>query len=155
MVNHGITVAELQRFWKAFAGERSGFRAIFRANQIALWKIIYLVIATFLFAAAAQKRFSLPQDPLAGDHGYLWPALMKLSGGAFAHIQGLNFLYPGMIYLILRTCADFRAISVIQHLLGLIAGGLFLATWSRLADFFPKPRLNRVAHETIGLFGAG
>src|SRR5438874_5817135 len=77
MVNHGITVAELQRFWKAFAGERSGFRAFVRANQIALWKISYFVIASFLFAAAAQKRFSLPQDPLAGDNGYLWPALIR------------------------------------------------------------------------------
>jgi len=101
-------------------------------------------------------RFSLPQDPLAdADVGYLWPALMKLSGGAFAHIQGLNFLYPGLVYLILQICADFRAISVIQHFLGLIAGGLFLASWSRLGDFFPKPRLNRVVHEAIGLLGAG
>src|SRR5207247_5010618 len=68
---------------------------------------------------------------------------------------GLNFLYPGLVYLILRVCADFRAISVMQHFLGLIAGGLFLASWSRLGDFFPKPRLNRVAHETIGLLGGG
>src|SRR5206468_558409 len=60
----------------------------------------------------------------------------------------------GMDYLILRIFADFRAISVIQHFLGLIAGGLFLASWSRLADFFPKPHLNRVAHEVIGLLGA-
>ena len=79
---------------------------------------------------------------------------MKLSGGTFAHIQGLNFLYPGMVYLILRICGDFRAISIIQHLLGLIAGALFLASWSRLGDFFPRPRVNRVVHEAIGLAGA-
>ena len=127
-----------------------------RCNQAALWKIAYFVLAALLFAAAAQSRFSLPQDPLEdGDLGYLWPALMKLNGQGFAHIQGLNFLYPGMIYLILRTSADFRAILLIQHILGLIAGGLFLATWSRLADFFPRPLLSRVMHEAIGLFGAG
>jgi len=107
---------------------------------------------------AAQKRFSLPQDPLAVFDPYLLPALIKLSGGTFAHIQGLtsaglNFLYPGVIYLILRTSGDFRAISVIQHSLGLIAGGLFLAGWSRLADFFPRPCVNRVVHEAIGLLG--
>jgi hypothetical protein len=119
-----------------------------------LWKIGYSVIAAFLFVFAAWKRFSLPQDPLAVNDAYLWPALMKLSGGAFAHTQGLNFIYPGIVYLILRICADFRAISVIQHFLGLIAGGLFLASWSRLADFFPKPRVNRVAHEAMGLWGA-
>ena len=126
-----------------------------RCNQAALWKIAYFVIAALLVVAAAQRRFSLPQDPLEdADHGYLWPALMKLSGQGFTHIQGLNFLYPGMIYLILWTWGDFRAISVIQHILGLIAGGLFLATWSRLADFFSRPRLNRVAHEAMGLWGA-
>jgi len=127
-----------------------------RAKQTALWKIGYFFVAAFLILSAAWKRFSLPQDPLAdADFGYLGPALMKLGGGSFVHIQGLNFLYPGLIYLILRICADFRAITVIQHFLGLIAGGLFLASWSRLGDFFPKPRLNRVAHETIGLLGAG
>ena len=149
-------MAELNRFLEAFARKELDLRAFVRANRSALWKISYFVIAIFLFVSATWKRFSLPQDPLADlDFGYLGPALMRLSGGALAHIQGLNFLYPAMVYLILRTCLDFRAISVIQHLLGLIAGGLFLATWSRLADFFPKPRLNRVAHETIGLFGAG
>ena len=102
--------------------ERSSFLAFVRSNQTALWKISYFVIAAFLFAAAAQKRFSWPQVPLANkDPGYLWPALMKLNGDAFAHIQGLNFLYPGMVYVILRTWGDFRAISVIQHFLGLIA----------------------------------
>jgi hypothetical protein len=155
MVIHRITVVGLQRVSKGFARERSSFRAVVRDNRTALWKIAYFLIAVFLIAAAAQKRFSLPQDPLEdGDPGYLWPALMKLSGQDFAHIQGLNFLYPGMIYLILRTWGDFRAISVIQHILGLVAGGLFLATWSRLADFFPRPHLNRVAHEAMGLWGA-
>jgi hypothetical protein len=143
-------------FLKAAVGKTRDLPSFVRGKQTALWKISYFVIAALLILSAASKRFSLPQDPLAdADVGYLWPALMKLSGGAFAHIQGLNFLYPGLVYLILRICADFRAISVMQHFLGLIAGGLFLASWSRLGDFFPKPRLNRVAHETIGLLGAG
>ena len=125
-----------------------------RANQIPLWKITYFFVVACLFGAAAWNRFSLPQDPLAdGDPGYLWPALMKLSGRPFAHIQGLNFLYPGMIYLILRICRDFRAISVIQHLLGLVAGALFLASWSRLRDFLPKSPVNRITHEAIGIGG--
>jgi hypothetical protein len=143
-------------FLKATMGKTRDLRSFVRAKQTALWMISYFVIAAFLFLSAAWKRFSLPQDPLADtDFGYLWPALMKLSGGAFAHLQGLNFLYPGFVYLILRICTDFRAISIIQHFLGLIAGGLFLASWSRLGDFFPKPRLNRAAHEAIGLLGAG
>lgn len=135
----------------------AGRAALFvQRNRSAVWRIAYFAVAGALFVTSAQKRFCLPQHPLAdADHGYLWPALMKLSGQGFQHIQGLNFLYPGMVYLVLRTGGDFRAISAIQHILGLIAGGLFLATWSRLADFFPKPALNRVAHEAMGLWGAG
>jgi hypothetical protein len=149
-------VLPAKTFLKAAVGKARDLPSFVRANQTALWKISYFVIAAFLILSAAWNRFSLPQDPLADtDVGYLWPAIMKLSGGAFAHIQGLNFLYPGLIYLILKICADFRAISVMQHFLGLVAGGLFLASWSRLGHFFPKPRLNRVAHEAIGLLGAG
>ncbi len=134
----------------------SNFRAVVRANRNISWRIAYVSIALFLFAVAAWRRFSLPQDPIAdSDFGYLWPALMKLDGGSLGHIQGLNFLYPGMVYLILRIFSDFRAIVLVQHCLGLGAGILFLATWRRLGDFFPKPYLNRVTHETIGLLGAG
>ncbi|PYY18940.1 MAG: hypothetical protein DMG62_25135 [Acidobacteria bacterium] len=137
----------------------SDFRSFVQANEAALWKFAYYFLAAFLFLAASWQRFSLPQDPLAVFDAYLLPALVKLSGGAFEGVQGLtkeglNFLYSGMIYLILRIWEDFRAISVIQHSLGLIAGGLFLAAWSRLADFFPRPCLSRVVHEAIGLLGA-
>jgi len=150
-----MTMVALQHFWQAVAKKWSSLRAFVQANQTVLLNIGYFGIAAFLFVLAARERFSLPQDPLEdGDPGYFWPALMKLSGATFAHIQGLNFLYPGMIYMILRIFADFRAISIIQHLLGLIAGVLFLASWSRLGDFFPKSGLNRVVHEAIGLFGA-
>jgi hypothetical protein len=104
-------------FLKAVVRKPRDLQSFVRAKQIALWKIGYFVIAAFLILSAAWKRFSLPQDPLADtDVGYLWPALMKLSGGAFAHIQGLNFLYPGLIYLILQICADFRAISTFPRL---------------------------------------
>lgn len=150
-----MTATRLRRCLQTFAKKRPNFQIFRSSESTRLWKIAYFSVAAFLFVSSAHKRFSLPQYPLAdSDVGFLWPALMKLSGGAFKHIQGLNFLYPGMVYLALRIWADFRAISVIQHLLGLIAGVLFLASWSRLADFFPKPRLNRVGHEAIGLVGA-
>src|SRR5436309_9877046 len=137
----------------------SDFRSFVQANEAALWKFAYYFLAAFLFLAASWQRFSLPQDPLAVFDAYLLPALVKLSGGTFEGVQGLtkeglNFVYSGMIYLILRIWEDFRAISVIQHSLGLIAGGLFLAAWSRLAHFFPRPCLSRVVHEAIGLLGA-
>lgn len=121
-------------------------------NQAAFWKIAYFGTAALLFVVAAWNRFRLPQDPFADFDAYLWPAIVKLSGGPLPHLQGLNFLYPGMVYLILRIAGDFRVISVIQHLLGLAAGAFFLASWSKLADFFPRPVLSRVLHQAIGLF---
>lgn len=123
-------------------------------NQAAIGKVAYYGVAASLFVVAAWNRFLLPQDPLADFDAYLWPAVVRLSGGPFPHLQGLNFLYPGMVYLILRIGGDFRVISVIQHLLGLAVGAFFLASWSRLADFFPRSLLSRAMHQTIGLFGA-
>jgi hypothetical protein len=124
-------------------------------NRATLPKTAYFIAAALLVVVAGWNRFSLPQDPLAVPEAFLWPAVIKLSGGAFVHLHGLNFLYPGMVYLILRIFGDFRAIVIIQHLLGLAAGALFLASWSRLAEFFPRPLLSRAIHETVGLFGAG
>ena len=95
----------------------SDFRTFAQANEAGFWKFVYYSLAALLFLAASWKRFSLPQDPLAVFDAYLLPVLVKLSGGFFAHVQGLtkeglNFLYSGMIYLILRTWEDFRAIEI-------------------------------------------
>jgi hypothetical protein len=138
--------------WKPLAAKTERFVG---RHQAALGKLGYFGLAALLFLVAAWNRFSLPQDPLADPDAYLWPAISKLSGGSFPHLQGLNFLYPGIIYLILRIGGDFRAITVIQHLLGLAAGALFLASWSRLAEFCRRSLLSRTTHQAIGLFGAG
>ena len=98
---HAPGISQASKHW-------SNFRTFVRANATTLWKIAYSLSVAFLFLAALWQRFSLPQDPLAVFDAYLLPALVKLSGGAFARVQGLtkeglNFLYPGMVYLILRT----------------------------------------------------
>lgn len=130
----------------------AAFRS-FRANQ-GLWKIGYVTLIALLFLVSAHTRFCLPQTPVADtDYGYLLPALTKLWGEPFQNINGVNFLYPGLIYLILRGFGDFRVIAILQHILGLAAGLLFLAAWNRLADFFVKARLHRGLHRGIGLCG--
>jgi hypothetical protein len=113
------------------------------------------VAVIFLFIIGAYARFSLPLEPVADADlpGYLWPALSKLHGHAFVHLNGLNFIYPGILLAILRACADFRAISVVQHLLGLAAGGLLLMSWNRLADFLPRSPISRPFHFALGLIG--
>lgn len=110
-----------------------------------------------LFAWAAWQRFSLPFDPITDPDmwGYLSPALRKLIGAEFAHTEGRNFLYPGFLFLLLRVFGDFRAITVAQHILGLLAGIILLLTWRRARVFTPSPRVGLVAYEWMGLLAAG
>ncbi|PYK77364.1 MAG: hypothetical protein DME37_12690 [Verrucomicrobia bacterium] len=102
------------------------------------------------FAIGLQSRSSLPGrfgnafkpplTPIADPDtwGYLSPALRKLTCADFGHTQGRNFLYPGFLYLVLRSFGDFRAIAIVQHLLGVAAGGVLLLTWRRLPCLCPR-----------------
>ena len=149
-------MTRLRRFCEHLRRNGQIFRSFVRAKSAHLWKIAYFGVAAFLFISATQNRFSLPQDPLVQfDLGYLLPALSKLGGGAFEHLYAVNFLYPGFVYIVLRAFGDFRAIAILQHLLGLAAGGLFLVSWNRIASFFPRSRLPPRLHQAMGLCGAG
>ena len=122
-----------------------------------LWRFCYWSGVIVLFAWAAWRRFGLPLDPIA-DHdvgGYLFPALTKLVGGAFGHTTyGWTFIYQGFLYLLLRAFGDFRAITVVQHILGLVAAGIFLLTWWRVRVFVANPRVGATLHSALGLLAA-
>lgn len=110
-----------------------------------------------LFAWAAWQRFSLPLDPITDPDmwGYLSPALRKSVGAGFGHTEGRNFLYPGFVFLLLRVFGDFRAITVAQHILGLLSGVMFLLTWRRARALTPNSRLGLAAYDGLGLLAAG
>jgi len=131
-------------------------RQLSHRNIPSLWQTCYWIVLGLIFAGAAWQRFSRPLDPIADPDtwGYLSPALRKLTGAEFGHTNGRNFLYPGFLYLVLAAFADFRAIGVVQHLLGLATGGIFLVTWRRVRVFVPKSLLNPATHYLIGLIGA-
>ncbi len=120
------------------------------------WQFYYWSGVTILFAYAAWQRFAVPLDPVADPDtwGYLSPALRELTGGAFGHTSGRNFLYPGFLYLLLRAFGDFRAITVAQHFLGLLAGGVLLLTWRRTRCFVANPRVSLGSHHVLGLLAA-
>ncbi|PYJ37086.1 MAG: hypothetical protein DME84_08910 [Verrucomicrobia bacterium] len=122
-----------------------------RVGRLAYWSAVAVI-----FAWAAWLRFRLPLDPIAdhGTWGYLSPALRKLIGAEFGHTYGRNFIYPGFLFLLLRAFGDFRAITVAQHFLGLIAGGVLLLTWRRARAFVPDPRVGRGGHYALGLLAA-
>src|SRR5687768_12909235 len=78
------------------------------------------IILGAVLGYAAWLRFQLPQVPLFDYDvlGYLLPAVDNLLGRGFPHVLR-NYFYPGFLYAVLKLFADFRAISVVQHLLGL------------------------------------
>jgi hypothetical protein len=127
-----------------------------RPGTNSLWRVCYWTALALVFICAVWQRFKLPLDPIADPDtfGYLSPALRKLTGAEFGHSQGRNFLYPGFLYLVLRCFGDFRAIAIVQHLLGVVAGGVFLLTWQRLRAFVPNSLINPSLHRALGLAGA-
>jgi hypothetical protein len=127
-----------------------------RPGTNSVWRLCYWTAIAFIFAWAVWQRFALPLGPIADADtwGYLSPALRKLTGAEFGHTQGRNFLYPGFLYSVLRCFGDFRAIAIVQHLLGMAAGGVFLLTWRRLRAFVPNSLMNPSLHDALGLAGA-
>jgi hypothetical protein len=128
-----------------------------RSDRVRVWTVVYFFLVAALFSAALVRRFSLPLVPILDidSPNFLWPALLKLNGDGFIHNAGLNFIYPGTLYLLLRAFSDFRAVVIFQHLLGVAAGAFFLLGWNRLHDFDVAPSLRRGVHQAIGLLGAG
>jgi hypothetical protein len=128
-------------------GKSSGQLLVTKVGHFAYWSAL-----VFIFAWAAWLRFRLPLDPIAVPD-YVMPALRKLTGAEFGGIHlGRTIIYPGFVYLLVRAFGDFRAITVTQHLLGMLAGGVFLLTWRRIHDFIPSPRLPHSVYRCLGLF---
>ena len=90
-----------------------------------------------LFFAATLRRFHLPLAPLSNldTWGFLYPAVSKISGGPFQHTDTRNFVYPAFLLVFLAPAKNLAVITIVQHLLGLTAGGLLLACWYRLGRF--------------------
>src|SRR4051812_23448923 len=105
-------------------------------------RVAYWTAVGVIFGWAAWRRFSLPLEPIADLDiwGYLAPALVKLTRGEFVH-EGRNFVYPGFLFLLLRAFGDFRAITIVQHILGLAGGGLILMAWETVRSLSPVPIL--------------
>jgi hypothetical protein len=105
-----------------------------------------------VLAYGAWLRFRLPQVPLFDYDvlGYLIPGIDKLLGRGFTHVLR-NYFYPGFLYAVLRSFADFRAISVVQHLLGLLAGIMLFLSWRLLPRFIDRSRTVGPAYRFAGV----
>ena len=116
-------------------------------------RLLYSIAVGAIFIWAAWRRFSIPLEPVADldTWGYLSAALFKLTRGEFIHTGGRNFVYPGFLLLVLRMSGDFRAIVIVQHLLGLAGGGLLLLIWRRVRTFVATSRAGDRVHLGLGL----
>jgi len=114
---------------------------------------LYAALAAFIFIWAGAIRFHLPLFPLVDKDipGYLNPALSKLAGLGYIHDHGRHFVYPGLVYLLLRIFGDFRAITIFQHGIGLMTGGLLLLTWERAGRLLGKARVSPWLYRALGL----
>lgn len=132
-------------------------RGTFRAGRL-FWgsrraAIVYYALCAVILGWAAFQRFHLPVWPLADPDtwGYLYPALSKLTGGAFQHTGGRNFVYPGFLFLVLATFKSFAAITIVQHTLGLLTGALLLGCWHQIRRFLEVGVVGRHTHEIVGV----
>ncbi len=128
-----------------------------RRHDSPLERILYIALLVLLFCCAGYFRLRLPREPLIDPDvdGYLGPGLLALTGHGFQHIEGRSFVYPGFVYLILAVFRDFRAITVVQHLSGLAAGGVLLACWNRCLSLIPRPITPKPVYRLFGLLVAG
>ena len=97
------------------------------------------LLLLFIFAAGAQARLRLPLAPF-GDRdtwGYLFPSLSHFINGVFYHSYGREFPYPYFMDRVLFVFGTLNALSIVQHLLGLLTGVLLWVTWKRMGRFFP------------------
>lgn len=112
------------------------------------WSIFYCVAVATVFLLAAYERFRLPAAPLCDPDvwGYLGPAVLKLAGAGFHHIEGRNFLYPSFLLVVLGLTRNFAAITIAQHLLGLATGAVMICCWAKTKRFIRhiSPRTHQI-----------
>jgi hypothetical protein len=115
--------------------------------------IVYFALLLLILGTAAALRWHLPRAPLLDPDswGYLNPAVSKLTGGTFQHTFGRNFVYPAFIFVVLCLFGDYGALTLCQHLLGLLTGVWLALAWNVLSLFLAGTARTRQIARFIGL----
>ena len=127
-----------------------------RNNLSRLALAAYLAVAAVTLAWGAYLRLHIPQAPIVDPdiRGYLAPALLALGGKGFIHLDGRSFPYPAFVFVVLKIFGDFRALAVIQHLLGIAAGAVILLAWEAILRLVPPGGIPRELSRFLGLIPA-
>ena len=114
-----------------------------------IWRVAWLLAVAGIFAHGAYVLFVLPQWPLIASDSYAY-MLPTINGGVY-NIGPRTFVYPMFCRFVVNTAADWRALSVVQHGLGLLGPALLLGGWYLAGVSLWTSRGARVAHEALGL----
>ncbi len=114
-----------------------------------LWRAGWLLAVIGIFAYGAYVRFVLPQWPLIAPDSYAY-MLPVVNGGVY-NIGPRTFVYPMFCRFVINGAADWRALTLTQHVLGLLGPALLLAGWYLAGVVIWTSRRARVAHEALGL----
>ncbi len=119
------------------------------------WETAYWTILAIIFGAAIRLRTQLPSIPFLDfdSWDYLQPAIAPLAQGTGAPTYR-EFLYSWLLEQILRVWPNFTAIIVVQHSVGILAGGLLILAWHRMRNFLPSGVLVKALHRAGGLMVA-
>ena len=77
--------------------------------------------------------------------------MLFLRGYGFQPFGSQPFLYPGLLAAVLAVFKDFRAITILSHLLGLGGGLLLLASWRTAGGLLPDRRCPPLLYDAAGL----
>lgn len=105
----------------------------------ALWRRPWIGFVT-VFAYAIWQRWQMPWLPLGTDDswGFLAPVLHELRGEGFRQTHGRGFAYPVFLLSIVRAAESFHAIALVQHVLGLLSGMVWIWAFALWTAWLPQ-----------------
>lgn len=121
-----------------------------------VWARPWLGFAT-VFVWALWQRWHMPWLPLAtaDSWGYLGPALYELSGDGFRQTHGRSPAYPLFLLGVLRVTESFPAIAMVQHVIGLLSGAVWIWVFAQWTAWLPAAVRPRPWVWWLGVFALG
>lgn len=113
-------------------------------NTIQIDKLVTYFLICCIFIIGFFMRFELYNIPFSGVDtiGYLGVALQYFEHDFFGQIADRSYPYPLFLTFILSLSHSVTIVPIIQHILGLLAGALFLKVWLDLNFLFLKLKGN-------------
>lgn len=113
----------------------------------------YLIVIFFIIVIALIQRFTISSIPYGGNDtwSYIGTAVTTFDKGAFVRTGDRNFFYPFFVFIVLSIFKDFAYLSIVQHVLGIIAGIILLFIWKRIASYFGFYKKNIFFSDFISL----